>query len=71
MNKNSYKGGYYEKLCVARGCLALPHGDVVCSVVGTIALAMAGQSTPEVIVTLGSAAIGGSARFLVLTHLNR
>jgi len=30
---------------------------VVSSVIGTIALAMAGQSTPEVIVALGSASL--------------
>ena len=44
---------------------------VVASVVGAITLAMTGQSTPEVLVALGSAAIGGLAGFLVPSHLNR
>lgn len=44
---------------------------VVVSVTGTIALAMAGKSTPEVIVALGSAAIGGLAGLLTPSPLNR
>ena len=44
---------------------------LVGSVGGAIALALAGQSTPEVLVALGSAAIGGLAGFLVPSHLNR
>jgi hypothetical protein len=44
---------------------------LVASVIGAIALAMAGLSTPEVLVALGSAAIGGLAGFLVPSHLNR
>jgi hypothetical protein len=44
---------------------------VVASVVGAIALAMTGGNTPEVLVALGSAAIGGLAGFLVPTQLNR
>ena len=44
---------------------------VVASVVGAITLAMTGQFTPELLVALGSAAIGGLAGFLVPTHLNR
>jgi hypothetical protein len=44
---------------------------VVSSIVGTVALAMAGQSTPEVIVALGSAAIGGLAGLLTPSPLNR
>lgn len=36
---------------------------VVASVVGAITLAMTGQSTPKVLVALGSAAIGGLAGF--------
>ena len=44
---------------------------VVASVVGAITLEMTGQSTPELLVALGSAAIGGLAGFLVPTHLNR
>lgn len=44
---------------------------VVSTVVGTLALAMAGQSTPEVIVALGSAAIGGLAGLLAPSPMNR
>jgi hypothetical protein len=44
---------------------------VVASVIGTIALAMAGQSTPELIVALGSAAVGGLAGLLAPSPLNR
>ena len=44
---------------------------VVASVVGAITLTMTGASAPEVLVALGSAAIGGLAGFLVPTHLNR
>ena len=44
---------------------------VVASVVGAIALAMSGQSTPEVIVALGSAAIGGLAGLLAPSPLSR
>ena len=43
---------------------------VVASVVGAIALAMPDKSTPEVIVALGSAAIGGLAGLLALSALN-
>lgn len=44
---------------------------VVASVVGAISLAMTGESAPEVLVALGSAAIGGLAGFLVPNHFNR
>ena len=44
---------------------------VVVSVVGAIALTMMDQSTPEVIVALGSAAIGGLAGLLAPSPLNR
>ncbi|MCI0550085.1 MAG: hypothetical protein L0287_03950 [Anaerolineae bacterium] len=44
---------------------------VVVSVVGAIILAMTGRSTPEVIVALGSAAIGGLAGLLAPSPLNR
>lgn len=44
---------------------------LMASVVGAITLAMTGQSTPELLVALGSAAIGGLAGFLVPSHLNR
>lgn len=44
---------------------------VVASVIGAIALALMGESTPEVIVALGSAAIGGLAGLLAPSPLNR
>ena len=44
---------------------------VVASVVGAIALAMTRQSTPDVLVALGSAAIGGLAGLLTPSPLNR
>ena len=44
---------------------------VVASVVGAIALAKSGQSTPEVIVALGSAAVGGLAGLLAPSPLSR
>ena len=44
---------------------------VVASVVGAIALALTGKFTPEVIVALGSAAIGGLAGLLAPSPLNR
>lgn len=43
---------------------------VVASVAGAITLAMMGESTPEVLVALGSGAVGGLAGFLVPSHLN-
>ncbi len=44
---------------------------VVVSVGGSIALALAGQSTPELIVALGSAAIGGLAGLLAPSPINQ
>ena len=44
---------------------------VVASIIGAIILAMTSKDTPEVLVALGSAAIGGLAGFLVPSHLNR
>ena len=44
---------------------------VVASILGTIVLAMSGQSTPEVIVVLGSVAIGSLAGLLAPSPLNR
>jgi hypothetical protein len=44
---------------------------VVASVLGAIVLAMTGQSTPEVLIALGSAAIGGLAGLLAPSPLNR
>ena len=44
---------------------------VVGSITGAIVLALSGQSTPEVLVALGSAAIGGLAGLLAPSPLNR
>ena len=44
---------------------------VVASVTGAILLALSGQSTPEVLIALGSAAIGGLAGLLAPSPLNR
>lgn len=44
---------------------------VMASIVGAIMLAMSGQSTPEVIVALGSAAIGGLAGLLAPSPFKR
>ena len=44
---------------------------VVGSITGAIVLALGGQSTPEVLVALGSAAIGGPAGLLAPSPLNR
>ena len=44
---------------------------VVATIVGAIVLTLSGQSTPEVIVSLGSAAIGGLAGLLAPSQLNR
>jgi hypothetical protein len=44
---------------------------VVASIIGAIVLAMSGYSTPEVLVALGSAAIGGLAGLLAPSPLNR
>ena len=44
---------------------------VVGSIVGAILLALNGLSTPEVLVALGSAAIGGLAGLLAPSPLNR
>lgn len=44
---------------------------VVASITGAIVLALSGQSTPEVLVALGSAAIGGLAGLLAPSPFNR
>ena len=44
---------------------------VVISLIGTIVLVMAGHSTPEIIVALGSAAIGGLAGLLAPSPANK
>lgn len=40
-------------------------------IVAALVLATTSKPTPEVLVSLGSAAIGGLAGFLVPSHLNR
>jgi hypothetical protein len=44
---------------------------VIASMAGAIVLALSGFSTPEVIVALGSAAIGGLAGLLAPSPINR
>ena len=66
MNNHTHKDKWLYRMVVA--VLGL---TVVSSVIGTIALAMAGQSTPEVVVALGSAAIGGLAGLLAPSPMNR
>jgi len=44
---------------------------VIASVIGTIALTLTGLSTPELLVALGSAAIGGLAGLLAPSPTNR
>jgi len=65
-NRNQGKDVWLYRMIVATLGIT-----VVASVVGAITLAMTGGNTPEVLVALGSAAIGGLAGFLVPTHLNR
>ena len=66
MNKRMEKDIWLYRMVVA--VLGV---TVVASVVGAIALALMGESTPEVIVALGSAAIGGLAGLLAPSPLNR
>jgi hypothetical protein len=44
---------------------------VIASVIGTITLTLTGLSTPELLVALGSAAIGGLAGLLAPSPTNR
>lgn len=44
---------------------------LVATVIGAIVLAMTQKQTPEALVALGSAAIGGLAGFLVPTQLRK
>ena len=64
-NRNQKDVWLYRMIIATLGLI------VVKTVVGAIALAMTGQAKPELLVALGSAAIGGLAGFLVPTHLNR
>jgi hypothetical protein len=66
MNNLEPKDIWIYRMIIAALALTL-----VASVGGAIALELAGQSTPEVLLALGSAAVGGLAGFLVPTHLNR
>jgi hypothetical protein len=66
MNNSIHKDKWLYRMVVA--VLGL---SVVASIIGTIALAMTGHSTPEVVVALGSAAIGGLAGLLAPSPMNR
>lgn len=66
MNKNLYGDKWLYRMVV--GVLGL---TVVAALIGTLALAMNGQSAPEVVVALGSAAIGGLAGLLAPSPINR
>ncbi len=61
----------YNDIWLYRIVVAVLGLTVVASVVGAIVLALSGESTPEVIVALGSAAIGGLAGLLAPSPLNR
>lgn len=54
-----------------RMIVAAPGLTIAVSILGSIGLAMTGKPIPEVLVALGSAAIGGLAGFLVPSHLHR
>jgi hypothetical protein len=66
MNKRLYNDIWLYRIVVV--VLGL---TVVASVVGAIVLTLIGKSTPEVIVALGSAAIGGLAGLLAPSPMNR
>jgi hypothetical protein len=66
MNNSLQKDKWLFRMVVA--VLGL---TVVASVVGTIVLAMKDQSTPEVIIALGSAALGALAGLLAPSPRNR
>ena len=65
------KNHLHNDLWLYRIVIAVPGLTVMVSVVGAIALTLSGQSTPEVIVALGSAAIGGLAGLLAPSPMNR
>jgi hypothetical protein len=65
MNNRSYNDIWLYRIVVA--VLGL---TVMASVVGAIVLTLSGPSTPEVIVALGSAAIGGLAGLLAPSPMN-
>jgi hypothetical protein len=64
MKNESEKDVWLYRMIIAALGLTL-----VATVVGAIALAMTKQPTPDALVALGSAAIGGLAGFLVPTQL--
>jgi hypothetical protein len=74
-NKNQkgadMKNHLYNDVWLFRIVVAVLGLTVVGSVVGAILLALSGQSTPEVLVALGSAAIGGLAGLLAPSPFNR
>jgi hypothetical protein len=76
MKDKNHKGAdmnnrLYNDIWLYRIVVAVLGLTVVASVVGAIVLALSGESTPEVIVALGSAAIGGLAGLLAPSPLNR
>jgi hypothetical protein len=66
MNNPVQKDKWIYRMVV--GVLGL---TVISSLVGAIVLTIVGQSTPEVIVALGSASIGGLAGLLAPSPVNR
>ncbi|HSL45680.1 MAG TPA: hypothetical protein VK897_19755 [Anaerolineales bacterium] len=69
--KDTTKNRKDEDVWLYRMIVATLGITVVASVVGAVTLAMTGESAPEILVALGSAAIGGLAGFLVPTHFGR
>ena len=65
------KNRLYNDLRLYRIVLAVLGLTVMVSVVRTFVLTLSGQSTPEVIVALGSAAINGLAGLLAPSPMNR
>ncbi len=66
MKNDTEKDVWLYRMIIAAFGLTL-----VATVVGAILLAMTKQQTPDALVALGSAAIGGLAGFLVPTQLNK
>jgi hypothetical protein len=65
------KNHLYNDVWLYRIVVAVLGLTVVGSIVGAILLALSGQSTPEVLVALGSAAIGGLGGLLAPSPFNR
>jgi len=65
------KDHWHHDIWLYRIVVAVLGLTVVASVIGAIVLTLSGQSTPEVLVALGSAAIGGLAGLLAPSPYNR